>query len=128
VSVDPDPLSNHDMAKLVRAAGWLAGARPPVAREDPAHLTDRDGQGRRIALHVTARPAIAPVQPGQLPHLQRGLALVAPVDRKHPADDRLGRTADARFAWGDVAASWRGRRLGYRPSRCRHIIGQRSVK
>jgi hypothetical protein len=45
--------SRHGEA--VRAAGWLAGARPPVARKDLAHLTDRDGQGAGDASRYTSR-------------------------------------------------------------------------
>jgi hypothetical protein len=57
------PLSNRDMAKLVRAAGWRVEL--PLTREDPAH-PDRSRWPRRwqrIALHVAARPAIAPRVP-----------------------------------------------------------------
>jgi hypothetical protein len=45
-------LSNHDMAKLVRAAGWR-GARPPVAREDPAHLLI--AMAKALATHRVTR-------------------------------------------------------------------------
>jgi hypothetical protein len=57
------PLSNHDMAKLVRATGWRVEL--PLTREDPAH-PDRSrwpGRWQRIALHVAARPAIRPPCP-----------------------------------------------------------------
>jgi hypothetical protein len=45
----------HDMAKLVRGAGWRGRGRPSVTREDPAHLTDRDGQGAGDASRYTSR-------------------------------------------------------------------------
>jgi hypothetical protein len=38
------PLSNHDMAKLVRATGWRV--EPPLTRADPAH-PDRSRWPRR---------------------------------------------------------------------------------
>jgi hypothetical protein len=46
------PLSNHDMAKLVRAAGWRGEGA--VAREAP-HLTHHDGQGTGDASRYTSR-------------------------------------------------------------------------
>ena len=53
------PLSNHDMAKLAPPAGGGEAARHPGGSGAP----DRSRwprRWRRIALHVTARPAIAP--------------------------------------------------------------------
>jgi len=46
-------LSNHDMAKLVRAAGWRGPGRPSPGRLRtwPIPMARR---WRRIALHVTA--------------------------------------------------------------------------
>jgi hypothetical protein len=62
------PLSYHDMAKLVRAAGWR---RPPVTREagDASRYTSRLGQ---------RSPPCFPVSSGRVPY-EGALGVAAPL-------------------------------------------------